>query len=123
MQVALALSILAASLAMGRGFLDLLEKASGYETKHIVTMNVSLAGTREDADAPRGCRYYHEVLNRLRAVPGVESAGGAEFPATGRPRHSSVARFILNLVMKYPLVITSSSYSRLLCRYGDENTV
>ncbi len=105
-QIAFALILLTGSQAMGRGFLTLLGTHLGYGTKHIVTMNVSLAGTREDTDSRR-LPFYHEALDRLRAVPGVESEGGADFlPLVAQTFQASA--FHIESGNKIPLVITSS---------------
>lgn len=45
-------------------------------------MSVSLAGTRFYSDPNYNShlqQYYREALNRLRAVPGVESAASVDF--------------------------------------------
>jgi predicted permease len=63
---------------MGRGFLHLLGTDIGFRTDHLVTVSLSLAGTREAAES-RQQEYYGTVLDRLRAVPGVESAAAVDF--------------------------------------------
>jgi putative ABC transport system permease protein len=77
-QVSLTLVLLAGSVAMGRGFLRLMGADPGFRAARVVTMNVSLAGTRRTTES--GSRqYYQEALARLRSVPGVISAGGIEY--------------------------------------------
>jgi predicted permease len=76
MQVALTLILLAGSVTMGRSFLRLLDHGMGFRTDHLVGVSVSLTGTGEQSDA-RKAEYYREALDRLRAVPGVESASAA----------------------------------------------
>ena len=77
-QVALAIILLAGSVALGRGFLALLKADTGYQTRNVVTLSVSLAGsTHRDQD--RAATYYQEALRRVREVAGVESASAAEF--------------------------------------------
>jgi predicted permease len=78
MQVALTLVLLAGSVTMGRGFLHLLGTDIGFRTDHLVTVSVSLAGTREASES-RQQAYYRDALNRLRSVPGVESAAAVDF--------------------------------------------
>jgi putative ABC transport system permease protein len=75
-QVALTLILLAGSVTMGRSFWNLLDTGMGFPTDHLVSMGVSLAGTLEQTDA-RKTAYYRDALDRLRAVPGVESAAAA----------------------------------------------
>jgi putative ABC transport system permease protein len=76
MQVALTLVLLAGSVTMGRGFLRLTGADMGFRTDHLVSIGISLAGTGERS-GDRKLAYYREALDRLRAVPGVESAAAA----------------------------------------------
>jgi predicted permease len=63
---------------MGRTFLRLLRSDLGFRTDHVVTLNVSLTGTRhEGRDGQLG--YYRQALDSLRAVPGVESAAAVPY--------------------------------------------
>ena len=48
LQVALTLVLLGGSIVLGRSFLKLLGADLGYRTDHVITMNISLAGTRFD---------------------------------------------------------------------------
>jgi putative ABC transport system permease protein len=75
-QVALTLALLGGSIVMGRGFLRMVGADLGYKTDHVVTMSVSLDGTRYQ-DALR-TQYYETALDRLRKIPGVESAGAID---------------------------------------------
>ena len=77
LQVALTLTLLGGSIVMGRGFLKLLGADLGYRTDHVVTMSVSLAGTRYNNPTLRA-GYYQDALDRIRKVPGVESAGAID---------------------------------------------
>jgi predicted permease len=76
LQVALTLVLLAGSVTMGRGFLRLTGADMGFRTDHLFSIGISLAGTGERS-ADRKLAYYREALDRLRAVPGVESASAA----------------------------------------------
>ena len=78
MQAALTVALAAGSFSMGRSFLALLGTDLAFRTDRVVTMNVSLSGTRYDTDS-RERQYYGEALERLRAVPGVESAAAASY--------------------------------------------
>ncbi|MFN3322222.1 MAG: FtsX-like permease family protein [Bryobacteraceae bacterium] len=74
-QAALALVLLAGSLTMGHTFLRLLDTDLGFRPDNVVVVSVSLHGTRYQDRHAIG-RYYGDVLDRLRNVPGVEAAGG-----------------------------------------------
>ena len=73
-QAALAVILVAGSVSMGRSFLKLLGIDLGYRTDHVVTLNVSLIGTSHEGQAAWR-QYDRDALERLRAIPGVESAG------------------------------------------------
>jgi putative ABC transport system permease protein len=72
-QAALAIMLLAGSLTMGRSFLKMMDADLGYRTDHIVTMNASLVGTSYAKNGSQ-VQYFSQALDRLRAIPGVESA-------------------------------------------------
>jgi putative ABC transport system permease protein len=77
-QAALTLILLASSITMGRTFLQLLHSDLGFQTAHVVTLNVSLEGTKYKG-APEEWRYYSAALDRLRSVSGVEAAGAVSY--------------------------------------------
>lgn len=77
-QVALTLILLAGSVTMGRSFLHLLGTDIGFRTDHLVTVSVSLAGTRQ-ASENRQQQFYRDALDRLRTAPGVESAAAVDY--------------------------------------------
>lgn len=73
-QAGLSVILLACSLVMGRAFLKLLDVDLGFRPANVVTLTVSLDGTRY-ADRGSRWRYYTAALERVRSVPGIESAG------------------------------------------------
>jgi putative ABC transport system permease protein len=77
-QVALTIILLTASLSIGRAFLQLMAADRGYNTRGIVTVNVSLDGTTRQTGKQR-LQYFEEVLARIRNLPGVRSASATEF--------------------------------------------
>jgi putative ABC transport system permease protein len=93
-QAALAVVLVAGSVSMGRSFLKLLGIDLGYRTGHVVTLNVSLIGTSHEGQAAWR-QYYGDALERLRAVPGVESAGATSLLPLMRGLSES-ARFTLD---------------------------
>jgi putative ABC transport system permease protein len=78
LQVGLTFTLLASSIAMGRTFLQLLRADLGLRPANVLTVSVSLQGTKYRSGASRW-QYYSEVLNRLRGVQGVEAAGAVGF--------------------------------------------
>jgi putative ABC transport system permease protein len=82
-QVSLTLVLLAGSIVMGRGFLRLMGTDLGFHADRLVTMSISLLGSHHNTAVLRG-NYLNESLERLRAVPGVESAAAIDsLPLTG----------------------------------------
>jgi predicted permease len=80
LQVALTLVLLAGSVTMGRSFLRLLDTDLGFRTAHLVTVSITLAGNSNSPDQESHYREYaRQVLDRLRAVPGTESAAAVDF--------------------------------------------
>jgi putative ABC transport system permease protein len=77
-QVMLTILLLAASVSVGRAFVHLMGRDRGYDVKGVVTVSVSLGGTRYQADERR-LPYFEEVLARVRSLPGVRSASATEF--------------------------------------------
>ena len=77
LQAALTLSLLTSSLAMGRTFLRLLNVNLGFHPASVITLNVSLQGTRHSGSGE--WQYYSEALHRLRSVSGVQAAGAVSY--------------------------------------------
>jgi len=77
-QVALTVALVGGSVLMCRTFLRLLGSDLGFRTDHIVTLNVSLAGTAYNGRDGM-LRYYRQAVDRLRSVPGVESAAAVPY--------------------------------------------
>ena len=73
LQAALTLTLVTSSLAMGRTFLELLRANLGFQSAGVVTLNVSLQGTKYHG--PAEWQFYSDALRRLRSVPGVQAAG------------------------------------------------
>ncbi len=72
-QMALALVLLTGAGLLARSFLRLTEVNLGFEPHHLLLGEVWLPVTLLD-DHPRQANFFHDVLDRLRALPGVESA-------------------------------------------------
>ena len=70
-QVGLALVLLVCAGLVGRSFLNLLRIDVGFDPARVLTMDVQLP----DASRARHDNFYAALLERVRAMPGVESAG------------------------------------------------
>jgi putative ABC transport system permease protein len=73
-QVALALVLVIAASLLVRTFVHLLSVDPGFNPTRVLTFEVSLPG-RKYTDTDHIVALYHNALNRLRIVPGVEAAG------------------------------------------------
>lgn len=77
-QIAASVSLLAGSFLVGTAFLELTRSDLGFDREGLVTLSVSLTGTRRESQSDREL-YYREALERLKSVPGVVAAAGAEY--------------------------------------------
>lgn len=95
-EVALGLVLLVGAGLMMRSFASLTNVHPGFDPNNVLTARITLSGpTYEDTDARR--RYVSQTLERLNALPGVESAAlvapmpfsgaeiGGDFRFEGRP--------------------------------------
>jgi putative ABC transport system permease protein len=71
--VALALLLLTGAGLMMKSFIRLLEVHPGFDPSHTLTLTLSLWGPKS-ADAP-AVAFFDQVLQKIQALPGVESAG------------------------------------------------
>ena len=73
-EVALAVTLVTASLLLLRSFDAMRAIAPGFDPSHVVAARISVPGARTAADAPRVLAFYDRVLDRMRALPGVRDA-------------------------------------------------
>jgi putative ABC transport system permease protein len=78
MQAVFTVVLVAGALTMGRSFLKLMGTDLGFRTQNVATATVSISGSRYESNR-QAQSYYGQVLDRLRALPGVESAGGVDY--------------------------------------------
>jgi len=102
-EIALSLVLLVGAGLMIRSFVALLDTGTGFRSDHVLAFHAS-APNGAMADSLRYVQFYGPVLDRLRATPGVRSAGiistlpiqdGATdryFNIVGRPVDSASAR-------------------------------
>ncbi|HSL68825.1 MAG TPA: FtsX-like permease family protein, partial [Longimicrobiales bacterium] len=82
-QVALALVLLIASGLMVRSFMRLRAVDPGFAAENLLTFDVSLT-RNEFPDRPSAVAFHEALLERMRALPGVSSAGAVGcLPLTG----------------------------------------
>jgi putative ABC transport system permease protein len=61
---------------LGRSLLRVLSVDPGFRTEHIVTIDMALPGAYDPEMKVRRVQFINELFTRLRALPGVEEAGG-----------------------------------------------
>lgn len=83
-QLALALVLLVGAGLLTRTLLELTQVDPGFDANRVVLATVD-PGARE-YDSPRLVRYYGDVLERLRAMPGVSSATVSQLSFLGTAR-------------------------------------
>jgi putative ABC transport system permease protein len=74
-EFALALMLLIGAGLMIRTFAALEAVDPGFNPHNVASMIISVAGSKE-ADAARRTIFYHQLIERIRSLPGVEAAGG-----------------------------------------------
>ena len=90
-QVAMALVLLVGAVLFGRSFQSLVNVDPGFRTDGLMLMNVALPRPAEGADPAPLARFEEELMERVRALPGVEAVGGVTFaPLAQRPTSSGM---------------------------------
>jgi putative ABC transport system permease protein len=96
-QVAGALTLLVAAGLVTTSFVRLLSTPAGFNAERVLTMRVSLPPARY-TDRPSVAGFFNRLIDRVRALPGVENAGASNglplaigrgdwsFDIEGRPR-------------------------------------
>ena len=84
-QVAMTVVLLCGAALLVRTVIALTSVNHGFDQRDLLTMQVTLAGTRYPME--RQVAFQHELLTAIRALPGVDSAAGASgLPVIGPPR-------------------------------------
>ncbi len=84
-QVAMTVVLLCGAALLVRTVIALTSVNHGFEQRGLLTMQVSLPGTRYPIE--RQVAFQQELLTTIRALPGVDSAAGASgLPVIGAPR-------------------------------------
>ena len=96
-EITLALVLLVAAGLLTRSFMALRRVDAGFDPRGVMTMTLSITGTRV-AEPGLRTSFYREVLDRVRALPNVSAAGminhvpivgdnwGLPFAVQGRPK-------------------------------------
>ena len=88
-EVALALMLLVGAGLLLRSFARLQSVDPGFNAQNVLTMRVALPGRKYDQDA-KVIGFFKQAIERVQALPGVESAGAINFlPYAGPPAGTS----------------------------------
>ncbi|HEY0154184.1 MAG TPA: ABC transporter permease [Longimicrobium sp.] len=89
-QLALAAVLLTGALLMVRSFVHLNSADPGFRLDGAVSMRITVSGERYETEAARTA-FFRQVLDRVRPLPGVASAGMADWlPLSGGSSTSGV---------------------------------
>jgi putative ABC transport system permease protein len=81
-EVALSLMLLVGAGLLTRSFLSLLRTDPGFNPDHVLTMNLVLP-TAKYKDEPARAAFYNDLVQRVKAQPGVESAAFVNYLPLG----------------------------------------
>lgn len=98
-EVALALVLLVGAGLMVKGFNHLLGKYPGFEEYGVLSARVTLAESKY-SDARSRANFYTQALDRLSAIPGVESISAVRFVPNGWSWQSST--FVVENSLVHP---------------------
>jgi putative ABC transport system permease protein len=79
-QVALTLMLLIGAGLLGRSFQRLMAVNPGFRAENVITMMLSTQFSDDPAAQRKPAQFYHELLERLSALPGVTVVGAISFP-------------------------------------------
>lgn len=81
-EIALALMLLVCAGLLVEAFRKVLRVDPGFRPQHVITYSIALPETRYRKPEQR-LAFFQNLLERLRALPGVKSAGAASLPPLG----------------------------------------
>jgi len=76
MQVAITMTLLIGAGLLGRSLMRVLSVDPGFRTEHVVTIDLALPSAFAPEAKPRRIQFLNELFSQLRALPGVQDAGG-----------------------------------------------
>src|SRR6185295_17714930 len=98
-EIAISLVLLVGSGLLIRSFIALNHVNAGFDDQNILTFDISLS-SKEYAEAPKVRRFFHQFMEKIESLPGVQSAAATEllplggsdsesqFYVSGRPKPS-----------------------------------
>jgi len=114
LQISLTLVLVAGAIALGRSFVGLLATDIGLRTDHVITLSVSLRGSRYGS-GPSTRQYFYDAVERLRSVPGVASAAAVEvLPLARQPVRGAQFRNDSGGIQPVGVVVVTPDYFRTM---------
>jgi putative ABC transport system permease protein len=118
-EVALAIVLLVGAGLLVRSFVKLLGVNPGYRSESLLTLRVTLPELRYEQSSQRKA-FYHEILQRVSSLPGVESVGAInhlplnDFQLEGWLRLPGSPQFLNLDQPALPIGIVSEGYFRTM---------
>ena len=81
-EVAVSLVLLVGAGLLVRSFLSLLRTDPGFDPENVITMNLVLPGAKY-RDRPSRAAFYHDLVQRVKTTPGVQSAAVVNYIPLG----------------------------------------
>ena len=75
LDVALAFALVVATGLLGRSFQNLRTVDAGFNPHNVLTMTPAITSMNQYATPEGRLRYYRQVIDKVRAVPGIEAVG------------------------------------------------
>ena len=94
-QVAITLTLLVGAALLGRSMLRVLSIDPGFQTEHVVALDLKLSFPERGTEMQRA-NFLDELITRLRAIPGVQTAGGTNALPLGENQSSDGGFAVLN---------------------------
>ena len=94
-QVAITLTLLTGAGLLSRSMLRVLSVDPGFETEHIVTVDLNLPDVEAEGETRR-VQFLEQLMTGIRGLPGVESVGGTNVLPLKFPDSSDGTFVVLN---------------------------
>jgi predicted permease len=91
-EIALSLVLLISAGLVMRSFWRLMKVDPGFDPHHVLAMSLSLPGAKYP-DGPARVNFYHQLIERVQALPGVESAAAISHLPLSQDYHADTMTF------------------------------
>jgi putative ABC transport system permease protein len=82
-EVSLAIVLLIGAGLLVGSFLKLLQVDPGFQPDNVLTMQISLPGSKYPPDSDQAVAFFNQLRERVAALPGVQAAGTTQFMPLG----------------------------------------